>query len=352
MAGELLLERYGGPAEGVSSKSSDTDLVSEADRASEAAILDLLTRERPDDGLLGEEGASREGASGRRWVVDPLDGTINYLYRFPAWCVSVALEDADGGLVGVVHDPLRGEMFTASRGGGASLNGVRVEVNAKESLDLALVATGFAYQAEMRAVQADRLTEVLPRVRDIRRAGAAALDLAWVAAGRLDAYYERGLKHWDWAAARVLITEAGGALAELEGEPRGLAAANPMLLPKLLELLATVVYHVSSTLNRSSIAEHGLDWERMRDVPGVAGSPTPERPGVFLAEDLHMADWFVQMSRSNHQSVDIWEVTLPHDFDAYEEDLPAGLPYDRMDGHLYTTERVPPDRVRLLKTDL
>jgi myo-inositol-1(or 4)-monophosphatase len=238
MAGELLLERYGGPAEEVSSKSSETDLVSEADRASEAAILDLLTRERPDDGLLGEEGASREGASGRRWVVDPLDGTINYLYGFQAWCVSVAVEDSSGGVVGVVHDPLRDETFTASRDGGAFLNGAPIHVRGQESLELALVATGFGYQSEVRAVQAQLLTEVLPRVRDIRRAGAAALDLAWVAAGRLDAYFERGLKPWDWAAARVLITEAGGALAELEGDPPGLAAANPVLLPKLLELVA------------------------------------------------------------------------------------------------------------------
>jgi len=238
MAGELLLERYGGPAEGVSSKSSETDLVSEADRASEAAILDLLLSERPEDGLLGEEGSSRDGASGRRWVVDPLDGTINYLYGFAAWCVSVALEDGSGGLVGVIHDPLREETFTASRDEGAFLNGARIRVNEKDSLELALVATGFGYQAEVRAAQSELLTQVLPRVRDIRRAGAAALDLAWVAAGRLDAYYERGLKAWDWAAARVLITEAGGALAELDGEPRGLAAANPVLLPKLLELVA------------------------------------------------------------------------------------------------------------------
>ena len=238
MAGELLLERYSGPAEGVSSKSSKTDLVSEADRATEAAILGLLTRERPDDGILGEEGSSRAGSSGRRWVVDPLDGTINYLYRFPAWCVSVALEDAEGGLAGVVHDPLRGETFTASRGEGAFVNGARMQVNAEESLELALVATGFGYQAEVRAAQSELLTQVLPRVRDIRRAGAAALDLSWVAAGRLDAYFERGLKPWDWAAARLLIREAGGALAELDGEPPGLAASNPALLPKLLELVA------------------------------------------------------------------------------------------------------------------
>jgi myo-inositol-1(or 4)-monophosphatase len=118
------------------------------------------------------------------------------------------------------------------------VNGTRVQVRGQESLELALVATGFGYQSEVRAAQSDLLTRVLPRVRDIRRAGAAALDLAWVAAGRLDAYFERGLKPWDWAAARILITEAGGALAELEGDPPGLAAANPLLLPKLLELVA------------------------------------------------------------------------------------------------------------------
>jgi myo-inositol-1(or 4)-monophosphatase len=238
MAGDLLLERYRGPAREVESKSSETDLVSEADRASEAAILDLLTRERPDDGLLGEEGSSRDGTSGRRWVVDPLDGTINYLYRYPAWCVSVALEDGAGGLVGVVHDPLRDETFTAERGHGCFVSGERTHVSSQDTLEHALVATGFSYSAHVRASQAELLTQVLPRVRDIRRGGAAALDLAWVSVGRLDGYFERGLKPWDWAAARVLISEAGGAVAELEGNPPGLAAANPTLLPKLLELVA------------------------------------------------------------------------------------------------------------------
>jgi myo-inositol-1(or 4)-monophosphatase len=238
VGGELLLERYGRPARGVEQKSSETDLVSEADKASENAIKDLLAAERPDDGLLAEEGSAREAASGRRWVIDPLDGTINFLYRFPAWCVSVALEDSGGGLVGVVHDPLRDETFRAERGRGCWANGSRVEVSPKDRLETALVATGFSYESQVRAEQAELLTRVLPRVRDVRRAGAAALDLAWVAAGRLDAYFERGLKPWDWAAARVLVSEAGGALAELDGEPPGLAAANPALLPKLLELVA------------------------------------------------------------------------------------------------------------------
>jgi myo-inositol-1(or 4)-monophosphatase len=238
MAGELLLERFGGPARGVESKSTETDLVSEADTASEAAIREMLAEERPDDGLLAEEGSAQEGASGRRWVIDPLDGTVNYLYGLPAWCVSVALEDEHGGAVAVVHDPLRGETFSAERGAGALLNGQEIRVSGEERPERAMIATGFSYSAELRAGQAEVVQRVLPRFRDIRRAGAAALDLAYLAAGRLDGYYERGLKPWDWAAARLIVTEAGGAVAELTGEPPGLAAASPGLLPQLLEIVA------------------------------------------------------------------------------------------------------------------
>jgi myo-inositol-1(or 4)-monophosphatase len=237
MAGELLLERYGSPARGVESKSTATDLVSDADRVSEAAVKELLANERPDDGLLAEEGSSQESASGRRWVIDPLDGTVNYLYGLPAWCVSVALEDAAGAAVAVVLDPLRDEIFTAERGAGARLNGHEIHVSGEERPERALIATGFSYSEDVRAEQAEVVARVLPRFRDIRRAGAAALDLSHVAAGRLDGYYERGLKPWDWAAARLIVSEAGGAVAELPDEPAGLAAASPGLLPKLLELV-------------------------------------------------------------------------------------------------------------------
>jgi len=236
-AGELLLERFGGPARGVERKSSRTDLVSDADRDAEAAIEEILSAERPDDGLLAEEGSSREAVSGRRWVVDPLDGTTNFLYGIPAWAVSIALEDADGSALGVVADPVRGETFTAIRGRGAACNGEPIEVTGEERLDTALVATGFSYEAQERQAQAALLAEMLPRVRDIRRVGAAALDLCWVATGRLDAYYERGLKHWDWAAASLLVAEAGGRLRWLEGEPRGLVAGSPMVVDGLLELV-------------------------------------------------------------------------------------------------------------------
>jgi myo-inositol-1(or 4)-monophosphatase len=236
VAGEVLLARYSEPASGLDSKSSSTDMVSDADRAAEEAISSLLQAERPDDALLGEEGLSAGGESGRRWVVDPLDGTTNYLYRLRAWCVSVALEDADGGLVGVVHDPLAGETFLAARGEGAWLNGARIRVRAEGELARALVATGFGYDPDVRAGQAEVLRRVLPRVRDVRRAGAAALDLCHVAAGRLDGYYERGVQPWDWAAGALIIREAGGEVLPLVGGRPGLAAARPGLAEELVEL--------------------------------------------------------------------------------------------------------------------
>jgi myo-inositol-1(or 4)-monophosphatase len=213
-----------------------TDMVSDADRKAEEAISALLRAERPEDGLLGEEGLSAEGSSGRRWVVDPLDGTTNYLYRYRAWCVSVALEDADGGLVGVVHEPLAGETFRAERGGGAWVNRSPIRVRESGEMARALIATGFGYDPEVRAGQAGVLRRVLPAVRDVRRAGAAALDLCHVAAGRLDGYYERGVNPWDWAAGALIVEEAGGRVLPLTGGRPGLAAARPGLAEELVEL--------------------------------------------------------------------------------------------------------------------
>ena len=241
-AGEVLLDHYGGPAGDVRHKSSETDPVSEADRDAEAAIAELLQRERPDDALLAEEGTGGEGESGRRWIVDPLDGTVNFLYRYPAWCVSIACEDDEGALVAVVHDPVRGETFRAARGEGAELEGEPIRVRDGDRLDVGLFATGFHYKTERRRAQAEIAGRVLPQVRDLRRGGSAALDLAWLAAGRLDGYWEIGLNPWDWAAGRLLVAEAGGALEEwgdevAGDEVRGLAAANPALLPQLLELV-------------------------------------------------------------------------------------------------------------------
>jgi myo-inositol-1(or 4)-monophosphatase len=238
-AGEVLLTYYGRAPEGLESKTSATDPVSDADREAERVIRELLSAERPDDGVVGEEGARIEGEDDRRWIVDPLDGTVNFLYGLRAWGVSIALEDADGLAVGVVFNPVSGECFAAERGKGATMSGRPIHVTDCRWLDRAMVATGFSYESEQRAEQAKLLVELLPRIRDLRRAGAAALDLAYVAAGRVDAYYERGLKRWDEAAGLLLVHEAGGVTADLDGEPHGVVAAGtPELLEELMPFVA------------------------------------------------------------------------------------------------------------------
>jgi myo-inositol-1(or 4)-monophosphatase len=239
-AGSLLLDGAPRRRTDVGTKTSPTDMVTEMDRASEALVVEGLLRARPDDGVLGEEGSARTGTSGVRWVVDPLDGTTNYLYGFPAWAVSVAAEVQGRVVAAAVADPSHSEVFAATRGGGATCNGRPVVPGQAPSLATALVGTGFSYEADRRARQAAVLHEVLPRVRDVRRAGAAALDLCWVAAGRLDAFYERGLQPWDLAAGALVATEAGARTGDLDGGPPStgfaLAAAAELFDP-LCELL-------------------------------------------------------------------------------------------------------------------
>ena len=224
-----------------STKSSPTDVVTAADRAVERLVVDGIRAARPDDGLLGEEGAGTPGTSGLRWVVDPIDGTVNYLYGLPQWAVSIAVQDADRrNLVGVVLDPAKGELFTAVRGGGSRLDGERLACNAVEDLGQALVGTGFGYDARRRAVQARALPAVLPAVRDLRRLGAGALDLCAVGCGRLDAYFEQGLSPWDCAAGGLVATEAGARLGGLRGRPAGfpmVVAAAPGVFDALHDLL-------------------------------------------------------------------------------------------------------------------
>jgi myo-inositol-1(or 4)-monophosphatase len=215
-AGELLLDRFGGSHSGIDAKSSATDMVSDADRDSERLLLDAIRAARPDDGLIAEESGHRPGTTGLVWVVDPLDGTTNYLYGIPAWSVSVACRDAEGGLVAVVHDPSLGETFAAARGSGAFLNGAPISASPLDDLARALIGTGFGYTPERRAAQVTALAHVLPQVRDVRRAGSAAIDLAWVACGRLDGFYEAGIRDWDRAAGLLLVREAGGATDILE----------------------------------------------------------------------------------------------------------------------------------------
>ncbi len=270
MAGGLLLERVrAGSEREVTSKSTPTDLVSEADLASEQAIGALLAERRPRDGFVGEEGGSKQGTSGLDWIVDPLDGTVNFLFGIPQWCVSVAVRDAAGStLAGAVYDPNRGELFTATRdgqawllggGGGDHAGAPTAEATAavaraglarqdaqelrgtrRVELATAMVATGLAYDARVRAAQARVLARMIPRVRDIRRLGSAALDLCWTAAGRFDAYFERTVKPWDIAAGALVCERAGLSVLDLpehEDLPYGILAAPEALAEALLELV-------------------------------------------------------------------------------------------------------------------
>lgn len=222
----------------IDTKSTVTDPVSEADLAAEDAVRAVLGRRAPDDGIMGEEGDDVPGTSGRRWIVDPLDGTVNYLYGIPQWCVSVACE----GLAGVVYDPSREELWTGTADGRAALNGtpLRPVATPDGGLGHALVATGFGYDPEVRRAQAAILSRVLPRVRDIRRAGAAALDIAWLAAGRADAYFEFGVKAWDTAAGEVIVRAVGLEVVSLPGHgpmQDGKLVAPPQLVDELRGLV-------------------------------------------------------------------------------------------------------------------
>jgi myo-inositol-1(or 4)-monophosphatase len=239
-AGALL--RDGRPADlGVAAtKSSPIDVVTEMDIAAEKLITDYLTEHRPADGVLGEEGGSRAGTSGVRWVIDPLDGTVNYLYGLPTWAVSIAAERGGETLVGVVEVPMRGETFHAVRGGGAHAGERRLACRPAAPMDQSLVSTGFNYVTTVRDHQAEVARQLIPRLRDIRRSGSAAVDLCDVAAGRLDGYYERGLHPWDLAAGDLIAREAGALTGGRPGERPChdlTVAATPALFVPLQELL-------------------------------------------------------------------------------------------------------------------
>lgn len=242
-AGGLLLERFDdGGEQALGSKSSPTDLVSEADLASERLIRERLGAARPEDGFLGEEGGGEDGSSGLTWIVDPLDGTVNFLFGIPQWCVSIAVQEGHSRtLAGVIFDPCRDELWAASGDSGATLNGSSITGSECTELSRAMVATGFYYDANVRAAQALVMEHLLPSVRDIRRLGSAALDLAWTAAGRYDAYFERGVKAWDVTAGMLICERAGLALRDLpalERLPSGVLVAAPALVRPLVELVA------------------------------------------------------------------------------------------------------------------
>src|SRR5947209_11806594 len=239
-AAAVLLDGLGRLRTEVTQKTSPTDVVTDMDRASEKLIVEGLARHRPDDAVLAEEGGGTEGTSGVRWVIDPLDGTTNYVYGLPAFGVSIAAEVDGLTAVGVVADPSHGEVFSAVAGRGACRNGEPIEVSGATDLATALVATGFSYRTERRSEQARLLNRVLPRVRDLRRFGAASVDLCWVACGRFDAYYEAGLQPWDLAAGALIAAEAGAVVEGIEGavpESGSVMAVSPALAEPLRRLL-------------------------------------------------------------------------------------------------------------------
>ncbi len=240
-AGDFVFEGRKNGIESTSSKSSDTDVVTEFDRASERMIVDGLLAERPDDALIGEEGTDSAGASGVRWLIDPIDGTTNFLYDLPGYAVSVAALIDDGPLVGAVYVPGARELFTAIAGRGAFLNGLPIHCGTTADLEHALVATGFSYLVDRRHDQGQRFAQLISKIRDIRRLGAASTDLCHLAAGRLDVYYEKWLGPWDWAAGELIAREAGCRTGRFDGGPLGhheVLAANPVLFDLMVELLA------------------------------------------------------------------------------------------------------------------
>jgi myo-inositol-1(or 4)-monophosphatase len=224
-------------------KSTPSDPVTEFDRAAEALIVDTLRSRRPDDSIVGEEGAGHAGSSGLEWHVDPIDGTVNFVYDLPAWCTSVAVVDERGPLAGAVYVPVTDELFSAARGAGATRNGTPIRCSSASDLAVSLIGTGFSYSPATRERQAHRLAALIPLVRDVRRYGSAALDLCMVACGRLDAYYEEHLNSWDLAAGVLIASEAGAVtsnFADGVAEPAATVAAAPAIHEALLALIATV----------------------------------------------------------------------------------------------------------------
>ncbi len=234
-AGSLLVNR---PSKfDLDEKSGVFDFATQMDHESEKLIVSEILAARPDDGLIGEEGANRESKSGVTWVIDPIDGTVNYLYDIPGWCISIAAKDRDGGLAGVVYSPATQSLWKAHRGGGAFLNGNPIKCNDPVALNRALVGSGFAYDLEKRKIQAALIARLLPEIRDLRRLGACAVDMCHVASGSLDAYFEAGVNEWDYAAAGLIATEAGAIISIdtgiWNGEKNMVIVAGPALHPAL-----------------------------------------------------------------------------------------------------------------------
>jgi myo-inositol-1(or 4)-monophosphatase len=252
-AGELALagrRRHGiGTPVGHDTKSSDTDPVTEFDRAAERLLVDGIRSRRPDDSIVGEEGADHRGTSGVVWQLDPIDGTANFVYDLPSWCTSVGVEDDSGrGLAAAVYVPVTAELYSAAAGQGATLDGVALRASSATSLGRSLVATGFSYRPERRAQQAERLVHLLPIVRDVRRSGSAAIDLCRVASSRVDAYFEDHLNSWDVAAGLLIASEAGATTSDLRGGPPTTSEVLVCAPGVHADLLSALVAHSSGTI--------------------------------------------------------------------------------------------------------
>ena len=239
-AGDMALEGRRKGLENVQTKSTATDMVTEFDKASEVLIVQGLAKTRPDDAIIGEEGASHSGTSGITWHIDPIDGTTNFFYDLPTWAVSIGAVDEHGSLAGAVYIPALNEMFTAVRGGGAFCNDEPIRCNPLGDISKALVCTGFSYAAEQRTVQATRVSKFIHQVRDIRRFGAASIDICFVACGRFDAYFEENLHSWDFAAGELIAREAGCQTGDFAGNalrPAQVLVANPQIFSQLSALI-------------------------------------------------------------------------------------------------------------------
>jgi myo-inositol-1(or 4)-monophosphatase len=239
--GQAALDGRGATALDVTTKSTATDLVTALDRRAEAAVVTKLAELRPSDAVVGEEGTHRPGSSGISWLVDPIDGTTNFVYGVPQWSTSVAAVDADGTVAGAVYVPEMGELFAAARGRGATLNAQPIACTGITDVGLALVATGFSYRPAERRRQAAVVERLIGSVRDIRRIGSAAIDLCYAACGRFDAYYEAGLNPWDVAAGELIAREAGCRTGDFAGGPPAsdqVVASAPAIFDALVGLLA------------------------------------------------------------------------------------------------------------------
>ena len=247
-AGDMALSgRKSGPLT-ATTKSSPIDMVTKFDKASETLITEGLAKVRPDDSIIGEEGAAKQGASGITWHIDPIDGTTNFYFDLPMWAVSIGAVDEHGPLAGAVYVPALGEMFSGARTEGSTLNGMPISVRDNNDIADALVCTGYSYLISEREVHAKRVADIGMKVRDIRRLGAAAVDLCFVACGRLDAYFEEHLNSWDLIAGQVIATEAGAVFSDYVGNavtPAQVLAATPGVHADLIHLIATSGHGVS-----------------------------------------------------------------------------------------------------------